>query len=240
MARIAILILAVMFLSLPVQAQETPLHTIAVAGEVELRLPPDYATIELGVISQGVSVSDALADNSAKMTRVIAAVKALGVRDADIQTSQFEIQLRYAANSTPGNYQDQNFRTITGYYVVNQVTAKVRDLKNVAKVIDDGAKAGANQTSNVTFNVNSIADHFDDARRQAVENARHKAEVLAAASHVQLGATLSITDNQADRSYSARPNAIEQVVVSASRIATPIEPGQVSVSATVTVVYAIQ
>jgi uncharacterized protein len=216
---------------------ETPLHSIAVAGEAELLLPPDYATIQLGVVTQAPLVGDALAENSARMSRVIAAIAALDIADKDIRTSTFDIQPRYEPLQ-PGAYEGDAFRTVVGYYVSNKVTVTVRDLTNVAKIIDDSVKAGANASGNVSFKINDVSAHLDDARRRAVENAHHKAQILADAAHIHLGPAISVTDNEANTSYGGdTAGTIETVVVTGSRIPTPIEPGSVSVKATVTVVY---
>jgi uncharacterized protein len=81
--------------AIPAHAEETPRHSIAVAGESELLLPPDYATITVGVVTQAPQVANALAENSERMTRVIAAIKSVGVLDKDIQTSIFRIRPKY-------------------------------------------------------------------------------------------------------------------------------------------------
>jgi uncharacterized protein len=216
--------------------QMTPMHTIAVAGEAELLMPPDHAKIELGAVSQASIVGDALADNSARMSRVIAAVKALGIPDKDIQTSQFVIQPKYAP-MPDRSYDEQQFRTIVGYYISNKVTVTVKDIGKIAKVIDESVAAGANASGTVSFGVDDMSSHLDDARRRAIENAHHRAEVLTAAAHVSLGAALSIIDNRADTNYD--DNVFETVVVTGGgRAPTPIEPGLVRLNSVVTVVYA--
>lgn len=235
--------IAVALLLLPVGAlaAETPPHSIAVQGAVEIYLPPDYAEIELGVVSQAPVVADALADNSARMSQVIAAIKSLGISDADIQTSKFDIAPKYAPRPS-NDYDSEEFRTVVGYYISNKVTVRIHALANVAKIIDDGVKAGANSSGTVTFRIKDLSTHLDDARRRAMENAYHKAEVLASAAHAKIGPAISITDNQADLSYDNTPRGtgVETVVVTGSRVPTPIEPGLVKIEAAVTVVYALR
>jgi len=222
----------------------TPPHSIAVAGDAELLLPPDYAKIELGVVTQAPLVGDALAENSSRMARVIDAMRALGIRDKDIRTSTFLIQPRYE-KTAPNDYDTQQFRTITGYYISNKVTVTVRDLSNVAKIIDESVKAGANASGNVSFEIDSLTARLDEARRKAIETAHHKALILTEASGVKLGQVISITDNQANMSYNNEARGYygettETVVVTASRMPTPIEPGLVSITSRVTVVYAVR
>ena len=241
MNRIAILAVLISLTATRALADETPPHTIAVSGEAELLLPPDYASIELGVVTQAPLVGDALADNSARMTRVIAAMKALGIADKDIQTSKFLIQPKFEP-LPQGQYGDEDFRTIVGYYISNKVTVTLKDLSKVAKIIDASVTAGANASGTVTFGVNGLTARFDDARQKAVEAAYHKADVLTRAAHLHLGPAISITDNEANMSYNGRVGygATETVVVTGSRIPTPIEPGLVSIHSTVTILYATQ
>jgi uncharacterized protein YggE len=167
-------------------AAETPAHSIAVTGKAELLLRPDYATAELGVVTQSASVSDALAENGARMKRVIDSIKSLGVSAKDIQTSTFTIQPKYEKTAQP-DYGNEEFKAIVGYYVENKVTVDVRDISRVAKVIDESVKAGANASGRVTFQVDAPSSHLDDARKMAIENAYHNAQVLTDAAHLTLG-----------------------------------------------------
>lgn len=241
MSKLSAFVIVLSLLPVCALADETPVHSIAVQGEVEISLPPDYAEIDLGVISQAPIVSDALADNGTRMSQVIAAIKSLGIADSDVQTSKFDISPKYAPRQS-GGYEDEEFRPVVGYYVFNKVTVRVNALANVAKIIDEGVKAGANSSGAVIFRVKDLSSHLDEARRRAIANARHKAEVLALAANARIGNAISITDNQADMSYDGRSRAstVETVVVTGSRIPTPIEPGMVKIDAAVTVVYALR
>jgi hypothetical protein len=223
----------------PSFATETPPHTIAVMGEAEVQLPPDFASVQVGVVTQGTVVEDALAENNARMSRVIDALRALHIPDKDIHTSDFAIQPKYEAMA-PGQYDYQAFRQIIGYYISNNVTVSVMDMTKVASIIDASVKAGANASGKVEFRVKNLAQHMDDARRAAVENAHHKAVVLAEAAHMTLGPALSITDNQANTNYDNESHGglVETVVVTGSMVSTPILAGQTSLFSQVTVVYA--
>jgi uncharacterized protein len=100
--------------------------------------------------------------------------------------------------------------------------------------------AGANSSGEVIFSVKNLSAHLDDARRKAIENAHHKAQVLTDAS-VKLGPAISITDNEANTSFNSQARTgVETVVVTAERRATPIEPGLVTIHSTVTVVYSVR
>ena len=227
--------------AMPACADQTQPHTIAVQGEAEMRLAPDLATIEVGVITQGTVVADVLAENSAKMSRVIEALRSLGIPDADIHTSTFDIQPRYE-KQIQGQYDEEALRPIVGYLVSNKATVTVTDMTKIAKIIDDTVRAGANASGRVGFRVKNLTQYMDKARVAAMDAAHHKAEVLTAAAHVGLGQALSITDNQANTYYNGRPgpegDGLESVVVTGYRASTPILPGQITITSEVTVVYA--
>ncbi len=235
-----VLTAAVVLLSaIPAFAEETPPHSIAVAGEAELLIPADYATISVGVVTQGKTVGEALAENNARMTHVVEALRGLSIPDADIKTAKFHIEPKYTPRAQ-GDYGDDTLRTIIGYAVSNQVDVIVRDMTKVSRIIDTTVDAGANAAGSIQFDVKNYTELFDKARAAAVESAHHKAQVLAVAAHLELGRALSVTDNEADRSYESRASGAETVVVTGSRIPTPILPDQVRIVARVTVLYAVK
>lgn len=221
----------------PAIADETRPNTIAVMGEAAVQLAPDFATIEVGVITQGPVVADALAANSDKMSRVVEVLRALNIADKDIQTSNFVIQPKYEKTAA-GDYDNSEMRSVVGYFISNNVTVTVFDLSKVAKIIDATVQAGANASGQVQFRVKNLELHMDDARRAAIASAYHKARVLTGAAHMVLGPALSITDNQANTEYNSRASAgLETVIVTAERTETPILPGQVTLTSQVTVVF---
>lgn len=214
---------------------ETPPHTIAVVGDAEIRVPPDFATVVVGVITQGPNVSAALSENDARMSHVLEGLKSLGLSDADIRTSAFTVQPKYEKTS-PNDYDPEALRPVIGYSVENKVEVTFTDTSKIAKIIDTSVEAGANDAGQVEFSVKNPAEVIDRARRAAVAAAYHKALVLSAAAHMTLGRAISITDNEANNFYGGME--VEQVVVTASRVpTTPISPGGIAVKSRVTVLY---
>ena len=225
----------------PCAGDETPRHSIAVMGEAELVTPPDYATVEVGVITQGPAVAGALAENSARMSKVIDALHTLGIADKDIQTSDFNIVPKYQKRQD-GDYDSYEMRPIVGYSIANQATVTVTDMSRIARIVDASVDAGANASGRVDFRVRNLTDKLDRTRQAAVENARHKAAVLSTAANMKLGRALSITDNQANTNYDSRAAGYQQVEsvvsVGGGHLATPILSGQITLTSQVTVVYA--
>jgi uncharacterized protein YggE len=213
-------------------------HRIMVSGSAEVRLPPDFANIDLGVLTQGKTVTAALSENNERMARVVDALHALGVQDKDIQTTTFAVTPQYPR--IPNTYEDDTTQPIVGYYITNKVTVRVADLTKIAKIIDISFRAGANTGGQVTFEVANGAERLDAVRQAAVADARHKAEVLAAAAQVRLGPAISVTDTPYHPSFSAGyspPPFVPPPAINMALREAPILPGQISLTAMVTVIY---
>ncbi|HJS35129.1 MAG TPA: SIMPL domain-containing protein, partial [Pseudoxanthomonas sp.] len=126
-------------------AQTAPAYAIPadgtllnVSAQAEASRVPDIATLSAGVVTQAVDGNTAMRQNSEQMAKVVAAIKAAGIADKDVQTSGISLnpQYRYAENEAP---------KITGYQANNTVSIKVRDIAKLGKVLDALAGVGANQ-----------------------------------------------------------------------------------------------
>jgi len=143
-------------------------HTITVDGEAAIYVDPDHASLDLGIVTSAPTVGEALRDNNAKMSGVLGAVRALGVKDSELQTATFSIQ--------PQHPEDKDGRVdyerISGYQVTNTLAVTVSDLKKVGDIIDAGANAGANTSNSVSFEVNNREELLDKVRMLAMKNAK--------------------------------------------------------------------
>ena len=205
---------------------------ISVGGEGKVSGAPDVAVLTLGVSVLAPSVKDARDQAASAMNGVVESIKGNGVDAKDIQTTQLSIYPEYT-------YGDGN-QELTGYRVTNTVTAKVRNIDNTSKVIDDAVAAGGDltQIQGITFTIDDPAKLRDEAREEAVKDAKAKAERLADLAGVRLGNPISI------REYtSSPPVAYRDVGMGGDMEAapsTPIEPGELEVILSVDVVYAIE
>jgi uncharacterized protein len=211
-------------------------HTITIEGEATIYADPDHASMSLGVVTDGATVSDALHQNDIKMDSVLSAVRAQGVKQGDLQTSTFSIQ--------PLHPQDKDGRTqydkISGYEVTNSLTVTVSDLTKVGAIIDAAANAGANTSNNVIFEISNRDVLLDKVRAEAMRNAKHKADIMANAVGATVGPLITV-GNMSVRSMefeSAPPPPPPPPPPPAP--GTSILPGQLSVSANVTAVFALK
>ena len=208
-------------------------RVISVSGIGEVKTRPDMATVSTGVVTEAATAKDALAKNNAAMAAVIAALKNAGVAEDDIQTSNFAISPKYP----PYQPNQTTAPRIVGYTVMNQVTAAVKNLKNLGSILDTLVQAGSNQINGISFDVDEPKPMLDDARKKAVADARAKAELYAAAAGVSLGRVVQISESSAVEPpqpmyrLARAPAAAESV---------PIAAGQQTVTANVSIIYEIQ
>jgi uncharacterized protein YggE len=229
-------ILALMggLLAAPALAQVTPPAAISVSGEASVSVAPDQAQVSGGVTSNAKSAREASEVNNAAMGKVLLALKGAGIDEKDYQTSRLSLLPQYAPNQ-PGQ---PGQPVIVGYTASNRVTIRVREVGKVASVIDTLVSAGANNIGNVNFTVLQASKLLDDAREQAVADARRKAEIYAKAAGVTLGAPLSISEEGSSGAMRfIRASAAAEMRASAP---TPVAQGEETLSVKVNVSWAIK
>lgn len=220
-----------LLLPAPAVAQDAP-PILRVFGAGVVSAAPDIASVRAGVETADATAAAALSANTRATTRIVAALKDGGVAARDIQTASFSVQPRYADYDR--TQPDQTPR-IVGYTVTNEVVFKARDLDALGGLLDTLITAGANQINGITFTIENEAAVADRARQAAVEDARRKAEVYAAAGGVELLRVLRIEEAQQDG-----PIPIGRGLrMEAMAADVPIERGETDVRATVTVVWEI-
>jgi len=228
-AAVAAAVAAGMLLAAPALADDVPPAAISVTGEATLSVAPDQAQIEAGVTSEAKTAREASEANNAAMGKVLLALKAAGTEQKDIQTSRLSLQPESAPNRPPGP------NTIVGYRASNHVTVRLHDVTKIAATIDMLVAAGATDIGGINFSVSNASKLLDDARAQAVADARRKAEIYARAAGVTLGAPLSISEEGAPG-----PVTFRRMAVGMAASPTPIAQGEETLQVTVSVSWAIK
>jgi uncharacterized protein YggE len=221
----------------PAQAQVRPgmmmlegtLLTIAAEGEA--KAVPDVATIQFGVLAKGATAEAAMAENARQMTSVLAALKKAGVADRSVQTTGVSLNPDYV-------YAEREPPKVTGYQSSNMVSAKVRDLKNLGKIMDALVSAGVNQMNGVSFGVDNPEPLLDRAREQAIKTARARADLYAAAAGMKVVRILSIQEGGA----MAPPMPMPMMAKAADMggASTPIQQGEAVLGVNVTVAFELK
>lgn len=224
--RVAV-VLAGGLLSVPALAEDAPVATISVSGEAQMSVAPDLAQIDAGVSTEAKTAREASEANNTTMGKVLLALKGAGIDEKDFQTSRLSLQPQYAPNRNGPN-------AIVGYQASNRVTIKLRDVTKVASTIDTLVGAGANNIGGINFMVSAASKLLDDAREQAIADARRKAEIYAKAAGVTLGAPISISEE------GAPAPVFRGKMVAAPMAITPVAQGEETLSVSVSVSWAIK
>lgn len=215
-----------LFLACPAWAEEAATLQITGVGEVSVR--PDMATVSLGVVTQDEAAAEALARNSAELSRVFDILQQAGIAEADMQTTRFDLTPIHAGDRPGGT----DTARIEAYRVTNALSVIVRDLDALGEVLDAVARAGANEFRGITFGLQDPGPLQDDARRAAVADARARAALYAEAAGVTLGDLLHLSEV-------GGPDARPQMMQMAARGAVPVAEGEVGLTAQVTLTYEI-
>lgn len=232
---IALLSLALLLsLAAPAMAED-PTPVIRVSGNATVSLAADTAVIQVGVNTRKESVQEAQSENAALMNAVIEALKAIGVADKDIITSQFNVYSTYEYHT--GSL-GQEMRTLF-YEVQNNVSVTIHDMSRIGAVLDAAMAAGANTTYGISFSSTEENEAYLKALARAYEDAEKKARVLCDAAGKTLGQLTLINASQTNYDYGVR-NVYSAKGVTDEAAATSIISGDVAVSATVTLEFAFE
>jgi uncharacterized protein YggE len=204
---------------------------LTVSGQGEVRGTPNQAMLSAGVVTIARTAGEALAQNSRTMNQVFSTLKRAGIADKDMQTSNFSVQPQYATDKNGNTLQD-----ITGYQISNTVNVRVEDLSRVGPTLDALVSSGANSIGDIAFTIKDPKPLMAEARAQAVVDAVARAQTLAHAAGVTLGPITSIGES----GYSEpRPMYRMAAMEVSARAPTPIAAGEESVTAGVTITWAI-
>jgi uncharacterized protein len=218
--------------ALPARAQQPPAEAaprIIVSGEGSVSAAPDYAEIGCGVTTRAKTAKDATDANSKAMAAVAAALRSAGIEQKDIQTTRFSLQPVYAPpqpNTEP---------KLTGFAVSNQFRVTIRQIENVGDILDRLIAAGATDVGDVEFQHADVAKALDQARENAVADARRKAELYARAANVKLGGVNWITE---DSGYTP-PMPMGAMRAAGGLAAVPIMAGEDTLRVRITVGFEI-
>lgn len=204
---------------------------ISVEGIAERMVEPNLASVELGVETQGDTAKIATSRNAEVMSQVHASLLSAGIKKEDLKTSSFNLSPQY-------HYPKGEPAVLTGYLASNilRITVRGEDLKRIGEIIDLASDAGANKVRNILFTVENSQELEMELLAEAVKNGKLKAQVMAEAADVRLGKLLDLS------SYSSsimpyRMALQDESYALMAKANTPIEPGEIKLSARVSIRY---
>lgn len=206
-------------------------RTVTVVGNGKVTGVPDTLRADIGVEATAADVSSALNESSAQVTKVTDAVVAEGVERKDVATQQVDLSPRYS-NATPGGSSE-----ISGYQATNTIRVTIRDIAKASDILAAAATAGGDNTriSNVTFAIDDDAELMKQAREAAFDDARSRADQYASLAGDSLGKVQKISETTSGQEQPA-PLQRDSSVAAAP---VPVEPGQQTMTFSVTVTYAL-
>ena len=207
-------------------------RTIIVSGSGQASLEPDEAVIRLGVDTRGTNAGNAMRKAARQMEAVIEAMKDTGVDESDIKTVRLDLD-QYRQRNADREVVER------GWKVSNRVRAVIRDVDRTSDAIDAAVTAGATEIDSVRFRASDPSAAVAEARVAAIESAATAASTLAGASGLEVFDVVRIVE--AGQRY---PSYLQSWVGDTAALteqaySTPIEPGLVDISTTVTVEYVI-
>jgi uncharacterized protein YggE len=206
-----------------------PSQAITVAGTGIVKTTPDRADFSFGAQSQRDTAEAATAATAARMRRIIDALRGSGIALRDIQTQQLSISPQYDSN------------TLVGYSAFNSVSVAVRNIDKAGTVIDTAVAAGATYVAGPSLFRSDRQELARSALRAAVADARAKAQAVATASGTSVGRVVSVIENGAiapTTIYGGTGGTTGTTGTSPASLPTPVQPGEQSVEATVSVTFA--
>jgi uncharacterized protein YggE len=205
-------------------------RTISVQGNGQVMVDPNTATLQIAVETNAAQANEAVQKNAEQMTQVVNSLKKQLGKDDTLSTSRYNLNPVYQYDQT----KQQN--VLTGYQATNYVVVTTKQLDQLGKLLDSVAQAGANRVDSLEFSHDKVSQYQQEAMTDAVADAQQTAQVLAKAAGVNLGPVQQI---QPQQNNVVPMMAMSMAKMGAGRESTPVEPGQLTVSMSVSMVYEI-
>ena len=236
---LAILLLFAVFaiFAIPAAAEDSQTDkVILVSGYGVSTTPPDKVTISFGVETENPDAKIAQSENAALMEKVVAALKNAGIKDANIQTTGYNIYSYVIGEYNPGKWANGT----TVYKVTNTVQVISYDVDQAGSYIDAAVSAGANNVNSLQFGLSDekLIIERNAAIISAVKSARADADSVSSALGLKISGTgtINVGQNYTPVSYT-NMDVISYVKAEASGARTTIESGEIKTTATVSIVY---
>ncbi|WP_158591768.1 SIMPL domain-containing protein [Oceanobacillus halophilus] len=201
-------------------------NTITVRGMSSVSIQPDMASVQLAVLTENISLTQAQEENAETMNQVLVAIEAQGIPQEKIQTSRYTIQPKY--DFVEGK---QVFR---GYEVQNEITLKITEIQETGQIIDAAVDAGVNRVMNIQFTTQNENAYYNQALQQAIINAMEKAMTIADTLQINLHETpVKLVEKV------TRDQVTPRVLAASTQdsFSTPIKPGQIQIQAEIDAIF---
>ena len=219
----------------PAAAQQQPVGgtRLDVVSTGEVNRVPDIARINAGVVILAPTATEAIRQNAEKMRAVRAALRRAGVEERDIQTSAINLQPEYrqSENQSP---------QLIGYRGINEVAVRFRDVANTGRILDALVAEGVNQINGPMLSIDRPEAALDEARAQAVRNARGRADLYARALGMRVRRILSVSEAGASYAPMPQPMMRQMAAAVSGDSVSNIAPGEQTLAVSITVSFELE
>ena len=202
------------------------IHTITIEGSGNLSVEPDTVSINIGVSTNSSNAKNAQENNAKIVNDIYTNLYSLGLSKNNIETSNYNFSPTY----------DSENNKINGYSVNNTITITTNDTSSIGEIIDVSLKAGANQVNSITFSRKNATSLKQEALKQAVTDAKNKANAIAKELNVEIINVVSVNE----QNVSVYSNRLNSYALKSAEIGTTISSANVDINATVNIVFEIK
>ena len=213
-------------------------RSITMSAEGKVTAKPDRATLSFSVVTQGKEASKVQAENDAKMKTVVDFLKSKGIADEDIKTSGYNLYPQYDYGYPVSG--ETKPPTISGYNLTQTVTAKISKLEDVSSIVGGLTSKGINQIDNVSYYIDDPDSLKAQAREEAIQKAKEKANKLATDLGVRLGKVINFSEGDIYFPYPYAERALPAEGYGGGGGTSPVQPGSQDVTVTVSLTFELK
>ncbi|MDD4625429.1 MAG: SIMPL domain-containing protein [Candidatus Paceibacterota bacterium] len=211
---------------------QSNMREITVSASGQAFVIPDIALVRLGVTTEGFDIAAITSDNNEKMNKIIGEIKAIGVEEKDIQTTNYSLSPKYDYS--------RGSRIFKGYTLIQQITVKAREFEKIGDILNKASNNGANLIGDFQFTIEDENSAKQSARADAIQKAKAQAESIAEQSGLKLGKIVNVYEGGYPSSYDYSAKSSAEVLGMGGGTAADIEPGQQEISVSINLVYEIR
>ena len=226
----ALLILAVLFMTISYSQEQKQIPSINVSGEGKVKVAPDQASISISIETKGSKANDVKQQNDKKMDAILKFIKNSNIAKEDYQTQRVSLNPNY-------DYEKKKY----SYIAIQTLQILLKDLSKYDVLMEGLVDQGINRIDNVEFKSSKMKELQSDARKLAVKDAKAKAEDFVSVLGQKVGKALLISDNS--QSYVSQPRMYamkSSMVMDESVPRETLAIGEIEIMANVSVSFILE
>jgi uncharacterized protein len=209
------------------------INSISISGRGEVSAVPDIVDITISIESTAKKAGEAMQTNKKSMKALFDTIGNLGIPDKDVATTNFKVDQQFEYSN-----EGKKPPKVVGYEVTNTVRVRLRKVEKMGEFLDLAVKDGASTIRGLSFSISETGKLLDEARKQAMEDARRKAEVYAKSGGFTLGKVMTVVEG-GGVIIPLRP-AVSRKLASSAEESVPVAEGEQQLSIDVNVVWEIK